>query len=159
MAHHEQTVGGGDEWYTPPYIFEAMAARFDLDVAHPGLHVVDWVPADRVMTTASLSSNWQGFVWCNPPFGGRNGIAPWLDKFFEHGNGVCLTPDRTSASWWRDAARKADLILFVSPKVKFIRVDGRANAAPSTGTTLMAKGPKGIAALLSAEVAGLGIVR
>jgi hypothetical protein len=38
----------------------------------------------------------------NPPFGGRNGLAPWLDKFFANGNGIALTPDRTSAPWWQD---------------------------------------------------------
>ena len=47
-----------------------------------------------------------------PPFGGRNGIVPWLDKFFAHGNGIALTPDRTSAPWWRRYAGMAHKVLF-----------------------------------------------
>jgi hypothetical protein len=39
MALHEQCVGATDEWYTPPYIFEALGCTFDVDVASPGQHV------------------------------------------------------------------------------------------------------------------------
>jgi hypothetical protein len=46
----------------------------------------------------------------NPPFGPRNGIVPWLEKFFAHGNGIALVPDRTSAPWWQRFAPKAAVI-------------------------------------------------
>src|SRR5690554_3391996 len=94
--------GASDEWYTPAYIFDAMGARFDLDVAHPNGRTTH-VPAGRFYWSASLDLDWSGFVWMNPPFGGRNGIVPWLEKFIIHGNGVALTPDRTSAEWWQYA--------------------------------------------------------
>lgn len=157
MAHHEQATGSSDEWYTPPYIFEALAVEFDLDAASPD-NKLPWIPARRHISSNSLSIEWDGFVWCNPPFGGRNGIAPWLDKFMAHGNGVCLTPDRTSAPWWQDAARKSDAVLFVAPKVRFLRSDGRPNKSPSTGTTLMARGGMGVVALMNAEANGLGLL-
>lgn len=156
MALHEQSVGKSDEWYTPPYVFDAMGARFDMDVASPGRDVVPWVPATMHCTGSSLKIGWGGFVWMNPPFGGRNGIIPWLDKFFAHGDGVALTPDRTSAPWWQDAARKADAILFVSPKIRFIPGEGAKASAPAQGTTLMAAGPRGVQALMSASLNGLG---
>ena len=35
---------GSEEWYTPSIIFEALACRFDLDVASPGGDVVPWIP-------------------------------------------------------------------------------------------------------------------
>ena len=38
---------------------------------------------------------WAGFVWMNAPFGARNGLEPWLAKFFAHNNGIALVPDRT----------------------------------------------------------------
>ncbi len=148
--------GLSDEWYTPAYVFDAMGVTFDLDVAGPnkGTHV----PCHGTFTRDSLDSRWGGFVYMNPPFGGRNGLKPWLDKFFAHNNGVALVPDRTSAPWFQEAARRASLILFVSPKVKFERPDGSIGKSPGCGTALMSAGAKGDAALRSASLAGLGVL-
>lgn len=157
MALHEQCVGATDEWYTPRHVFEAMGVRFDLDVAHP-FAFLDWIPADGFIYDRSLERHWSGFVWMNPPFGGRNGLVPWLDKFFAHGNGVALVPDRTSAPWWQTYAAKANAILFVSPKLKFIGADGKPGKSPAQGTALMAAGSRGVAALENAERAGLGLL-
>lgn len=158
MAHHEQAAGQTDERYTPPYIFNAMQLAFDLDVASPGRQVVPWIPVAAHIKSCSLETVWRGYVWCNPPFGGRNGIRPWCLKFFEHGNGVLLTPGRTSAPWWQEAARSADVILFVSPKIRFLDPSGNEGKSPSTGTTLMAAGPRGVGALQRAQANGLGVL-
>jgi hypothetical protein len=149
MALHEQSVGASDEWYTPPHVFDAMGVWFDMDVASPGFSVVPWVPAPRHLTAVydGLAVSWNGFVWMNPPFGARNGLAPWLKRFFTHGDGVALVPDRTSAPWWQDYAPKADALLFVRKKLRFLRPDGSEGASPAQGTTLMAAGPRGIKAL------------
>lgn len=149
--------GASDEWYTPKYIFDALGVRFDLDVAHPNGRMTH-VPAGRFYRSQSLDLEWCGFIWSNPPFGGRNGIVPWLDKFFHHGNGVALTPDRTSAPWWQDAAKRADAVLFIGGKVRFERPDGSVGKSPSNGTTLFASGLRGVAALANAERAGLGFL-
>lgn len=152
-----ENIGATDEWYTPRYIFDALGERFDLDVAAP----VDGgpnVPADEWHESDSLSRPWWGFVWMNPPFGGRNGLVPWLDRFFEHGSGISLTPDRTSAPWWQEANRKADAVLFISGKVKFIRPDGSEGKSPGTGTTLFASGERAVSSLLRAQSASLGVV-
>lgn len=159
MAAHE-ALGKSDEWYTPPYVFKALDVFFDLDVAHPGHEVVDWVPAMNIITSGSLAASWgHCFVWMNPPFGGRNGIRPWLSKFMAHGDGVSLAPDRTSAEWWQYAASQADMVLFVSGKIKFLRPDGTTGKQPSVGTTLFAKGANGVRALSNAHRNGLGLVR
>lgn len=158
MALHEQAVGATDEWYTPPYVFEAMEVQFDLDVASPGKHVVPWIPAVRCFTEGSLSKPWDGFVWMNPPFGPRNGLVPWLEKFFEHGNGVALVPDRTSAPWWQQFVPLAHLVLFVSPKIKFVGADGKPGASPAQGTCLLAAGKLGVSALWNAADNGLGVL-
>jgi hypothetical protein len=122
-----------DEWYTPAWIFDAIS----------GAHV----PCRASIGAGSLEKTWDGFVWMNPPFGGRNGLVPWLDKFFDHGNGIALTPDRTSTDWWQDAARRADAILFVRGKIKFERPDGTVGKQPGNGTTLFASGPRAVTAL------------
>jgi hypothetical protein len=158
MALHEQCVGATDEWYTPPHVFEALGCSFDLDVSSPGKAVTPWIPASRFILAGSLEKTWAGFIWMNPPFGGRNGMVPWLEKFFEHGNGVALTPDRTSAPWWQTYAARADAILFVSPKLKFIGVDGRPGTSPAQGTTLLAAGSRAVKALYRAERKGLGFL-
>lgn len=149
-------LGRSDEWYTPPAVFDALGAEFDLDVAHPGLAVVDWIPAKRIITTNSLAKPWAGFIWMNPPFGGRGDKLPWLEKFLDHGDGVALTPDRTSAPWWRWAAPRADLVLFCK-KVGFIPGPGVKASAPVNGVTLMASGKRGIQALRRAERVGFGV--
>lgn len=152
-----ESMGASDEWYTPKYIFDALGCVFDIDVSGPS-QGEGFVPALSSITLPQngLSEHWHGFIWMNPPFGGRNGLIPWLDRFFEHGNGISLTPDRTSAPWWQDAAKKADAILFISGKVKFIRPDGTEGKSPSTGTCLFASGARGVAALKSAHKNGLG---
>lgn len=156
MALHEQP-GKSDEWYTPPRVFDALGIGFDLDVAHPpGPYC--WSPSADVLTEHGLELPWHGFVWMNPPFGGRNGIVPWLDKFMRHGNGIALTPDRTSAPWWSKYAAMADAILFVRSKIRFIPGPGAKESSPAQGTTLMGCGPTAVAALMNAERNGLGLV-
>lgn len=158
MALHEQCVGATDEWYTPPHVFRALSCSFDMDVASPGPSVTPWIPAAHFITDEGLEQPWFGFVWMNPPFGGRNGIVPWLSKFFEHKGGIALTPDRTSAPWWQQFAPRADLILFVSPKLKFIGADGKPGRSPAQGTCLMAVGRRAHDPLYRAQAAGLGVL-
>ena len=156
MSHWE-TSGASDEWYTPKFVFDALGETFDLDVAAPQRDT--FVPA-RCRFTATddgLRCNWRGFVWMNPPFGGRNSLAPWLGKFFAHGNGIALTPDRTSAPWFQDAWAKADAVLFTR-KIRFLRPDGSEGKSPSNGTALFAAGDRAVAALRRAQSRGLGIL-
>ena len=145
-----EAAGQSDEWYTPPHIFAALGEAFDLDVAAPAdgpRHVParDWISRD------SLSAVWRGFVWMNPPFGARNGLVPWLDKFFAHGNGIALTPDRTSAPWFQDALWRCNAVLFVAPKVKFERPDGTVGGSPGHGVALFASGSRATSALTRAN--------
>lgn len=156
MSHWE-AAGQSDDWYTPRYIFDALGCSFNLDVAAPE-NGRTHVPCAEWLWHEGLEHPWWGFVWMNPPFGGRNGLVPWLEKFFFHGNGIALVPDRTSASWFQQYARRASSILFLSPKVKFERPDGTLGASPSTGTALLAAGPTASAALLRARPLGWLVV-
>lgn len=156
MSSWEPSIGATDEWYTPKYIFDALGELFDLDVAAP-LHGPLHVPAKSYFSSDlnGLVQQWQGFVWMNPPFGGRNGLVPWLNRFFEHGDGIALTPDRTSAPWWQAANRRADGTLFIAGKIRFLKPDGTEGRSPGTGTTLFAAGERGRQALMSAQANGL----
>src|SRR4051794_34900635 len=73
VAEHEPCIGQSDHWYTPRTIFDALGLTFDLDPCSPGPG--HWVPARRIYTQADdgLHQPWDGLVFMNPPFGGRNG--------------------------------------------------------------------------------------
>jgi len=156
MALHEQSVGASDEWYTPPHVFSALGCSFDMDVASPGRAMTPWIPAATFITANSLAFAWTGFVWMNPPFGARNGIVPWLAKFFEHGNGIALVPDRTSAPWWQCYVPRTELVLFVAPKLKFLDANGDPGSSPAQGTCLLSAGRRALEPLHRARAEGLG---
>lgn len=155
MSH--ESAGKSSEWYTPKYIFDALGERFNLDVAAP-VEGPRHVPAQLWFSEAqdALAQDWHGFVWMNPPFGHQSTKRKWLAKFFQHGDGIALLPDRTSAPWWQEFAPLADAVLFVAPKVKFEKPDGTRGEQPGTGTTLLAAGKRGADALFRAR--SLGIV-
>jgi len=141
-----EAAGETDEWYTPRYIFEALGETFDLDVACPP-DGPRHVPTSGWLSSDALVTPWSGFVWMNPPFGHQRVKRAWLGKFFEHGNGIALVPDRTSAPWFQEYGPRADAICWVSPKIKFERPDGSRGEWPGTGTALFASGERAVAAL------------
>jgi hypothetical protein len=149
-------LGKSNDWHTPAAVFAALGCRFDLDVAAPRdgpLHV----PTSRWLSSGALERDWEGFVWMNPPFGGRGALSPWLTKFFDHGNGIALTPDRTSAPWFQGAWRRADAVMFAR-KTPFLLANGEKAGSPAFGTALWASGPRAVVALLRAERLGFGIL-
>lgn len=152
---HETSIGNSDDWYTPPEIFDALGMRFDLDPCSPGPG--HWVPADRVFTKRDdgLSRPWAGTVFVNPPFGGRNGHVPWLEKFLAHeGGGIAVVRAYTSSGWFHDHAVHADAMLFPRGKTKFVRPDGSVGRAPGHGVVLLGRGDIACAAL---QGSGLGL--
>lgn len=155
MAAYEK-AGETDEWYTPRYIFDALGVTFDLDVAAPD-GGPKHVPARNYFSIGhdGLQQEWFGLVWMNPPFGHQRTKREWLKRFFEHGNGIALLPDRTSAPWFQEFAPLADAICFVSPKIKFERPDGSLGQSPGTGTALLASGRR---SELAVRLCGLGFV-
>jgi len=153
---HGLGIGKSDEWYTPPCVFAALGETFDLDVAAPvdgPMHVpaAAWISAD------SLNEPWRGFVWMNPPFGGRNGLDKWLGKFFDHGNGIALTPDRASAPWFFAAWQRADALMFTR-RTKFVLPNGKTAGSPAFGNALWAAGDRAVIALRHAERNGFGLL-
>ena len=140
MAEHENSIGESDEWYTPPFIFDALGLEFDLDPCSPGAG--HWVPARKIFTKADdgLNKEWEGLVFMNPPFGGRNGHVPWLKKFLNHGNGIAIVRAYTSSGCFHEHAVNADSILFPRGKTKFIKPNGEVGRAPGHGVALLGMG-------------------
>lgn len=154
MAEHEPNTGASDEWYTPPDMLNAIGETYDLDPCSPGAE--HWIPALSVYTKQDngLEQPWHGFVFMNPPFGGRNGHIPWLKKFLKHGNGIAVVRAYTSAGWFHDWAIKADAMLFPRGKTKFVRPDGSIGKSPGHGVVLLGIGQRAKDAL---RESGLGL--
>lgn len=151
---HLSSVGETDEWYTPPFIFDALKLRFDLDPCSPGAG--HWVPAAKIFTKEDdgLAQPWSGLVFMNPPFGGRNGVVPWLKKFTEHGNGVAIVRAYTSSGWFHQYVKRCETMMFPQGKTKFIRPDGSAGRSPDHGIVLLGMGTEANNALYGC---GLGL--
>lgn len=101
VGQHQLT---SDDYYTPRWVFDALALRFDVDVCSPP-GGVEWIPADKFYTVADdgLSQRWEGRVWMNPPF---SDCGRWVQRFIEHRNGVCLvqvSKSRHSEALWATA--------------------------------------------------------
>jgi len=103
---HEQEVTTTDDYLTPRWVFDELGVEFDLDVAASAFG--DYVPARRRFTKHDdgLSQPWEGFVWMNPPF---SQASPWVRRFIDHGNGVCLVPWAKSA-WTFELWDVADVV-------------------------------------------------
>jgi hypothetical protein len=154
MAEHEPSIGMSSDWYTPPGYFARLGLTFDLDPASPGPG--HWVPAKRIYTIEDdgLRQPWEGLVFLNPPFGGRNGHVPWLVKFLGHANGICIVRAYTSSAWFHDhVVPRAQILCFPRGKTKFHRPDGSIGTAPGHGIVLIGMGATANAALLRS---GLG---
>ena len=64
------------------------------------------------------------FVWCNPPFGMKNGESEFIGKMSGHGNGILLVPAKTgSVAWHKYIFGKAVAIGFFKA-LRFHGVDG-----------------------------------
>ncbi|WP_311878664.1 DNA N-6-adenine-methyltransferase [Microbacterium forte] len=94
-----------DERYTPRWVFDALGETFDLDPASP-VDAETKVPALRRFTRVDdgLAQQWEGFVWCNPPF---SNTTPWAERMLAHDNGIFLGPFANArwTQWMLGSAR------------------------------------------------------
>lgn len=144
---HDDKNNKSVDWYTPPWIFDSLGLSFDLDPCQPEIPI-PWIPAKRTYSLKEdgLVSDWDGLVFLNPPYGKET--PKWLEKMHSHRNGVALLFARTDCKWFHDYCTKADAILFLSGRIKF--VDGLGitggNGAGS-GSMLIAWGHDSVSAL------------
>lgn len=140
------------EWYTPPYIFQALGITFDLDAASPGLDKTPWIPAKEAYTITDngLEKPWFGHVWCNPPYGLQ--IPLWIKKMNEHQDGIMMLYSRTDTRWFQQEIHQAHLACFVSGRIRSIRGDGYSEGIPGCGHMLAAWGEECVTALWKSKL-------
>lgn len=128
-----------DEWLTPPEILAALGP-FDLDPCAPVSP--PWPMAAKTYTLQDdgLKQPWDGFVWCNPPYGRE--AAAWLARLAEHGNGLALIFARTETEmFFAHVWDKATAVLFIRGRLHFHHVNGtRAAANAGAPSCLVAYG-------------------
>ena len=111
--------GKTNVWLTPRWVLN-LFGPFDLDpCAAPG-----WETAAKHYYEADngLYCEWDGFVWCNPPYGVEG--SHWVTMMCAHGNGLLLVANRSDSSWWQTAARRADAAWFPRGRIHFLTPDG-----------------------------------
>lgn len=110
----------GDEWYTPKWLFDSLGIEFDIDVCSPIDTTHSNVPAKKRFNIYDngLDQDWEGLVWCNPPY---SDPEPWADKMIKHNNGIMLASIPMNALWaskvWQSCTglRLFQAMIFVRP--------------------------------------------
>lgn len=152
FGHELIDNGTSDDYYTPPFIFNALGVQFDLDVSAPP-NGVPWIPAKQFLTIIEdgLTTQWVGRVWCNPPY---SNVTPWAKKLISHGDGIALV-QMTKSAWFNLMWEHCSGTLVLPPNIKFVRADG-SSAPIFMPVILFAFGESNREALINS---GLGIVR
>jgi len=144
---HESQSNQSVDWYTPAYIFEMLGVEFDLDPCHPK-NRIPWIPVKQTynLEDDGLASPWGGNVWLNPPYGKHT--IQWLGKMHQHRQGIALVFARTDCKWFHEYVTKADAILFLKGRVKFVDGLGITNGSGAgSGSMLIAWGSDNVEVL------------
>ena len=129
---------GKDEWLTPPEIIKALGS-FDLDPCSPINR--PWNTAGKHFTIEDngLLMEWQGAVWCNPPYGTET--KKWFQRCAAHNNCIALTFARTETKMFFESVwSSATAILFLKGRLKFYTVDGKQGGTAGAPSVLIAYG-------------------
>ncbi|TWU22477.1 DNA N-6-adenine-methyltransferase (Dam) [Novipirellula galeiformis] len=119
---HTRNAETTDSWITPPGIINDLGP-FDLDPC--ACEPQPWACAKRQYTESDngLLLPWDGFVWCNPPYGKL--MTHWLNRMALHSNGIALVFARTETrSFFADVWPFASSLLFIKGRLTFYRPDG-----------------------------------
>lgn len=117
------------EWSTPQWLFDQLDEEFGftLDACaqeHNAKCSTYYSPEQD-----GLVQEWQGTVWCNPPYGRT--IKQWVKKAYESSLAgatvVCLLPARVDTAWFHDYCFRHGEVRFLRGRLQF---EGSDNMAP-----------------------------
>lgn len=118
-----------DMWATPQNFFDELNREFNFSLDACALP--SNAKCEKFFTPEQdgLSQNWEGTVWCNPPYG--RDVGNWVKKAYESAHSgavvVMLLPARTDTKWFHSYIYGKAEVRFVKGRLKF--GDG-ANSAP-----------------------------
>lgn len=122
LGSHQRTIGASQTHITPKWIIDALGP-FDLDPCAATVRPWDCAARNIVEAQDGLTQAWAGRVWLNPPFA-RYGVAAWIRRLADHGDGIALLHARTETEWFGAAWDRADAILFMGRRLVFRKPDG-----------------------------------
>jgi phage N-6-adenine-methyltransferase len=137
---------GLDDWMTPPEVFDKVhaLAAFDLDACATDERC-SRLPRFISPEEDALITTWDGRrVWCNPPYG--RDIKYWIKRAatapLQDGcDLVCLLIyANTETRYWREWVVDwpySHAVVFLSPRVRFLRADGEASAGAPKGSAIV----------------------
>lgn len=142
-----------DVWLTPPDLV-AKLGHFDLDPCSP--NNLPWKLADRFYSLENgqdgLALPWEGRIWLNPPY---SNWAKFLEKLSNHENGIALIFARTETKAFFDYIwDKADSILFIKRRIKFIKSDFSGSGSSTAPSVLISYGKNNTEALEKCGIEG-----
>lgn len=139
---HEKEVRS--EWMTPPELWEPLNAifRFTLDVCASKENSLCRKFFSK--EDSGLDADWGAHsCWMNPP--GDDYVA-WLRKAsrapHRGASVVAITNDDTSTDWFHDYALLAAEIYLLTPRVRFVPVEGIPESSNSSGSHLLVFRPQ-----------------
>lgn len=115
-----------EEWATPQDFFEQIDKEFHFNL--DACATAENAKCDKYYTKEQdgLSQEWNGIVWCNPPYG--RSIGMWVKKAYESkATVVLLVPARTDTKWFHAYVLGKAEVRFVKGRLKF---GGCKNSAP-----------------------------
>lgn len=153
IGSHQSANMGKDEWLTPPDLLQKLG-KFDIDPCSPINRPWDTAVEHYTIEDNGLSKDWEGKVWCNPPYGLE--ASKWLEKLANHGNGIALIFARTETKmFFEQVWNKADSLLFIESRLYFHHVDGvKAKANSGAPSVLIAYGKQNTEILKKSGIAG-----
>jgi len=119
---HTRSATTTDSWITPKSLIHRLGP-FDLDPC--ACRRQPWPCAARSFTEDEdgLLQTWDGFVWCNPPYGAS--LDQWLNRMALHNNGIALVFARTETkAFFKNVWPHARALLFLRGRITFFTPDG-----------------------------------
>ena len=121
-----------DLWETPQYLFDELNKEFDFEL--DSCATPENAKCTNYFTKEQdgLKQEWQGVVWCNPPYG--RDVGQWVRKAYlsfktGYADVVMLLPARTDTRWFHEYIYKKPNveIRFLKGRLKF---GASKNSAP-----------------------------
>ena len=152
MANNFNTnTDNNDEWLTPKNITDFF--NFDLDPCSPIIRPWDTAKKHYTIEDEGLHKEWEGRVFCNPPYGKET--QKWLDKCADYGNAIGLVFARTETRMFFSSVwEKADAIFFIKGRLSFYDVEGNKGGTAGAPSVLIAYGAENVEFLRNINLNG-----
>jgi len=153
IGSHQSSKMLNDEWLTPLGLITDLGP-FDLDPCAPVVRPWDTAVKHYTINDNGLLQEWDGFVWCNPPYGQL--AVRWLERMAMHNNGIALIFARTETEMFFNWVwSKATSLLFIEGRLYFHYVTGeRAKANSGAPSVLVAYGSEADKRIRYCQTAG-----